>query len=66
MHVRRSSKRKPKVVHEKRRDAIGTSLFLPPLTDDQREYLEAMLASSGNFDPSVTVGGPRKNPVAGD
>jgi hypothetical protein len=31
---------------------------LPPLTQDQREYLEKMLESSGKFDPDIKVGGP--------
>ena len=31
---------------------------LRPLTDQQREYLQRMLDSSGKFDPDIKVGGP--------
>jgi hypothetical protein len=34
-------------------------LELPKASGDQQEYLDCMLSSSAEFDPTVTVGGPR-------
>lgn len=38
--------------------AAAGPVELPPLTQDQREYLKRMLESSGKFDPDIKVGGP--------
>ncbi|MGO9847546.1 MAG: hypothetical protein ACLPKT_13355 [Methylocella sp.] len=40
--------------------SVGQTIDLPRPTQDQEKYLEKIKRSTGNYDPNVVVGGPRR------
>jgi hypothetical protein len=39
---------------------VGQAIELPRPTEDQKKYLERIKRSTGQYDPDVIVGGPRR------
>lgn len=42
--------------------AKDRTVEMPQPTQDQREYLAEIFRSAGQYDPDVTIGGPKKQP----
>jgi hypothetical protein len=39
---------------------VGRTIDLPRPTPDQQNYLEAIKSATGQYDPDVIIGGPRR------
>lgn len=46
--------------HARPSGSMGQKIELPRPTQDQKDYLEGIKRSTGQYDPDVIVGGPRR------